>query len=43
MAKNYTFDASISCSASSASGYSQSQTGSFSLNLTGIDQYKQGD
>ena len=42
MAKNYTFNASISCSASSGTGYSQSQSGSFQLNLTGIDQVQTG-
>jgi len=42
MAKNYTFNASINCSATSATGYSQSQNGAFSLNLTGIDQVQTG-
>ena len=42
MAKNYTFNANISCSASSASGYTQSESGNFSLNLTGIDQVETG-
>ena len=39
---NYTFNASISMSATSASGYSQSQSGSFNLNLTGINQIERG-
>ena len=42
MAKNYTFNASLNVTASSASGYSQSQSGAFSLNLTGIDQVETG-
>jgi hypothetical protein len=42
MAKNYTFNASISCSATTATGYSQSQSGSFSLNLTNIDMIDMG-
>ena len=42
MAKNYTFNANISCSATSGTGYTQSQSGGFSLNLTGIDQLETG-
>ena len=42
MAKNYTFSASINCSGTSSTGYSQSQSGSFSLDLTGIDQVQTG-
>ena len=42
MAKNYTFNASINCSGTSSTGYTQSQSGSFSLNLTGIDQVQTG-
>ncbi len=42
MAKNYTFNASLNVTALSASGYSQAQSGSFSLNLTGIDQVETG-
>ena len=42
MAKNYTFNASISCSATSGTGYTQSQSGGFTLNLTGIDQLETG-
>jgi len=42
MPKNYTFNANISGTATSTTGYSQSQSGSFSLNLTGIDQVETG-
>ena len=42
MAKNYTFNAAMSCSATSATGYSQSQSGSFTLNITGVDQVETG-
>lgn len=42
MAKNYTFNANISCSATSGTGYTQAQAGGFSLNLTGIDQIQTG-
>jgi len=42
MAKNYTFNASMSCSATSSTGYSQSQSGAFSLDITGIDQVQTG-
>ena len=42
MPSNYTLNASMSCSATSASGYSQSQSGSFSLNLTQINQVNSG-
>ena len=42
MPSNYTFNASMSCSASSATGYSQSQTGSFNLSLTQINQVESG-
>ena len=42
MAKNYTFNANISCTATSSTGYSQSQSGAFTLNLTGIDQVETG-
>ena len=42
MAKNYTFNASLSVSATTASGYSQSQSGAFSLNLTNIDLIEMG-
>ena len=39
---NYTFNASINMTASSSTGYSQSQSGSFNLNLTGINQIESG-
>jgi hypothetical protein len=42
MPSNYTFNASMSCSASSDSGYSASQTGSFNLNLTQINSVQSG-
>jgi len=42
MPSNYTLNASMSCSATSASGYSQSQSGSFSLNLTQINSVQSG-
>tara|TARA_R110002012_G_scaffold243102_1_gene417697 strand:- start:66 stop:449 length:384 start_codon:yes stop_codon:yes gene_type:complete len=42
MAKNYTFSASLSCSATTATGYTQSQDGAFTLNLTNIDQIDMG-
>ena len=42
MAKNYTLTASLSMSAVTSTGYSQSQTGSFSLNITGVDQIATG-
>jgi len=42
MPSNYTFNASMSCSATSGTGYSQSQSGTFSLNLTQINQVESG-
>jgi len=42
MAKNYTLNYSLSMSASSATGYSQSQSGSATLNITGVDQIATG-
>ena len=42
MPSNYTFNASMSCSASSATGYSQSQLGSFNLSLTQINSVQSG-
>ena len=42
MAKNYTLSASLSMSAVTSTGYSQSQSGSFSLNITGVDQIATG-
>jgi hypothetical protein len=42
MPSNYTFNASMSCSATSATGYSQSQNGAFTLNLTQINSVQSG-
>jgi len=42
MPQNYTLNANISMSASSASGYTQSQSGSYQLNITGVDQIATG-
>lgn len=42
MPQNYTFNASTSVTATSETGYSQSQSGSFQLNITGVDQVATG-
>lgn len=42
MPKNYTLNASCSVTASSDTGYSQSQSSDFSLNITGVDQIATG-
>jgi|TARA_R110002012_G_C11492022_1_gene596291 hypothetical protein len=42
MAKNYTLTYSLNMTANSASGYSQSQTGGKTLNITGVDQVTTG-
>ena len=42
MAKNYTLNCSLSMSANSATGYSQSHNGSYTLNITGVDQIATG-
>tara|TARA_R100001594_G_scaffold144505_1_gene193631 strand:+ start:234 stop:623 length:390 start_codon:yes stop_codon:yes gene_type:complete len=42
MAKNYTLNCSLSMSANSTTGYSQSQSGSYTLNITGVDQIATG-
>ena len=42
MPSNYTFNASMSCSATSTTGFSQSQSGAFSLNLTQINSVQSG-
>ena len=42
MAKNYTFSAAMTLAATSGTGYSQSQSGSFNLNITGVDQIASG-
>lgn len=39
---NYTFSAAITLTAISGTGYAQSQSGSFNLNLTGINQIEAG-
>ena len=42
MPSNYTFNASMSCSATSGTGYIQSQSGAVSLNLTQINSVQSG-
>tara|TARA_Y100000114_G_C11501120_1_gene204465 strand:+ start:128 stop:517 length:390 start_codon:yes stop_codon:yes gene_type:complete len=42
MPQNYTLTTSMSMTASSATGYSQSQSGSYTLNITGVDQIETG-
>ena len=42
MPSNYTFNASMSCSATYGTGYIQSQSGAFSLNLTQINSVQSG-
>jgi hypothetical protein len=42
MAKNYTLNCSLSMSANSTTGYSQSQSGNYTLNITGVDQIATG-
>ncbi len=42
MAKNYTLNCSLSMSATSSTGYAQSQNGSYTLNITGVDQIATG-
>tara|TARA_Y100000114_G_scaffold153632_1_gene173970 strand:- start:12 stop:401 length:390 start_codon:yes stop_codon:yes gene_type:complete len=42
MPQNYTLNASMSMTASSATGYSQSQSGAYTLNITGVDQVATG-
>ena len=42
MAKNYTLNCSLSMAANSNTGYSQSQSGSYQLNITGVDQIATG-
>ena len=39
---NYTFNGSLTMTANSATGYSQTQSASFTLNLTGINQIESG-
>ena len=42
MPQNYTLNCSINMSANSATGYTQSQSGSYTLNITGVDQVETG-
>ena len=42
MAKNYTLNCNLNMSATSASGYTQSQSGAYTLNITGVDQIATG-
>jgi len=42
MPQNYTLNANMSMTATSATGYSQSQSGSYTLNITGVDQIETG-
>jgi len=42
MAKNYTLNCSLNMTANSGTGYSQSQSGSYTLNITGVDQIATG-
>tara|TARA_R100000654_G_scaffold16524_3_gene34624 strand:- start:1388 stop:1777 length:390 start_codon:yes stop_codon:yes gene_type:complete len=42
MPQNYTLNATMSMTASSATGYSQSQSGAYTLNITGVDQIATG-
>jgi len=42
MAKNYTLNCTLSMSAASSTGYTQSQNGSYTLNITGVDQIATG-
>ena len=42
MPQNYTLSVNMSMTASSAKGYSQSQSGQYTLNITGVDQIATG-
>jgi hypothetical protein len=42
MAKNYTLNVALNMSASTSTGYTQSQSGSYALNITGVDQIATG-
>ena len=42
MAQNYTFNGSLSMTASSATGFTTSASQSFTLNITGVDQIASG-
>ena len=42
MAKNYILNASLNMTAKTSTGYTQSQSGAFSLKITGVDQIATG-
>ena len=42
MAQNYTFNGSLTMTANSATGFSQSMSGSTTINITGVDQIASG-
>jgi len=42
MAKNYTLNVALSMSATTSTGYTQSQSGAFTMNITGVDQIATG-
>ena len=42
MAQNYTFNGSLTMSATSASGYTSSMSGTTTINITGVDQIASG-
>ena len=42
MAKNYTLNVGLNMSATTATGYSQSISGSYAVNITGVDQVATG-
>jgi len=42
MAKNYTLNVALNMSSTTSTGYSQSQSGSYALNITGVDQIATG-
>ena len=42
MAKNYTLAVSLNMSATTSTGYSQSQSGAFTMSITGVDQVATG-
>jgi len=42
MAKNYTLNVSLSMSAVTSTGYTQTQSGAYTVNITGVDQVATG-
>tara|TARA_R110002020_G_scaffold4811_3_gene20789 strand:+ start:774 stop:1163 length:390 start_codon:yes stop_codon:yes gene_type:complete len=42
MAKNYTLNVSLSMSAVTSTGYTQAQSGAYTVNITGVDQVATG-